>query len=396
MARSSLFRQSRTKRQAVYARLYEAITSGQHPPGAQLASIRQLAREFGTGVLTVQQALDDLAEAGYVVSRHGSGTFVTGVHRSIGMEDVVVLCVAARGHLWADLCGMLMEGLAEHERVGMVIGTEMKDEHHQCLIQRMAHSDARSFVVQGSSDFPFEVFAYPAMQRKTIVAVVEWVSDLGWPGLHRVLHDGELGGRLVAEHLWVLGHRHVLCVDSPYNHGCFEELPPNFWAGGNAFVREWARRGGRWQAMRHGLSDGEGAVLGADLVERFRGADAPTAVFGVRDREAWLAQQTLRRELPALDGRVAVVGYGDTPWSQAGAPPFTSVSYELEQIAKAALGVLEAARAGGDAFPELIRVAPRLVVRESSVRPGGGEDRPRRRVREARAVPGKGRRSGKT
>jgi DNA-binding LacI/PurR family transcriptional regulator len=320
-------------------------------------------------VRTIQQALAQLETGGYIVSRHGSGTFVIGAHRSIGMEEVVVLCVEARGHLWADLCGMLMEGLAERDHVGMVIGTEIKGDHHRRLIRRMSHSGAGSFVVQGGSDFPFEVFDYPAMHGKTVVAVVEWVSDKRWPGLHRVLHDSAQGGRLAAEHLWELGHRHVLCVDSPYDHGRFETLPPNYWAGGYAFVQEWTRRGGRWRPIQHSFADGAGNELGADFIASFRRPDAPTAVFGVRDWEAWLAQQTVRRQLPELDGRIAIVGYGDTPWSQAGAPPFTTVSYELEQIATQALKVLEATHEGDEAAPELVEVPARLVVRNTSVPP---------------------------
>jgi LacI family transcriptional regulator len=252
----------------------------------------------------------------------------------------------------------------------MVIGTEMKDEDHERLIKRVAHSEARTFIVQASSDFPFEVFEYPAFRNKAVIGIVEWAGDLVWPGLSRVLHDSASGGRLVAEHLWELGHRHVLCVDSPYGHGHFEECPPYYWAGGHAFVCDWTARGGRWQAVTNTAPDRTSVVLGDDLVACFSGADAPTAVFGVRDWEAWLAQRTIRERLPDLDGRIAIVGYGGTPWSEAGSPPFTSVSYELEQIAAEALKVVDAIRAGQDVPAEgLVKVAPKLIVRETSVSP---------------------------
>jgi LacI family transcriptional regulator len=265
---------------------------------------------------------------------------------------------------------MVMEGLAERECAGVVIGTELKDRHRWNLMQRIAHSEAGAYIVQGSADFPFDVFEYPALQQRTIIAVVEWVSDRRWPQLHRVLHDAAAGGRMVAEHLWDLGHRKVLCVNSPMDHGHFEELPPNHSARGHAFVHEWTRRGGLWQAVGHDFADLTADQLGDDFVACFRQPDPPTAVFGVRDYEAWLAQQTIRQRLPELDGHVAIVGYGDTPWSQAGAPPFTTVSYDLAQIAREVMKILDAKRTGKGKCPELVNVPPELIVRRTSVRAG--------------------------
>jgi DNA-binding LacI/PurR family transcriptional regulator len=62
--------------------------------------------------------------------------------------------------------------------------------------------------------------------------------------------------------------------------------------------------------------------------------------------EACVARETIRRRLPELDGHVVIVGYGDTPWSQAASPTLTTVSYQLGQIAKETLKMLGTAHAG--------------------------------------------------
>lgn len=111
--------------------------------------------------------------------------------------------------------------MAERDRVGTVIDTEIKDEYHDQLIRRMAHTEACTFIVQGNPGFPFDVFQYPAFRHKRVIAVVQWASELRWPGLWRVLHDSAEGGRLVADHLWELGHRDVLIVDTPWQIGKF-------------------------------------------------------------------------------------------------------------------------------------------------------------------------------
>ena len=355
-----------TKRQMIYDALYGHIVSGQHPPGTQLTPVKKIAKQFKTGVRTVQQAIDQLESEGYIVSKHGAGTFVTGSYRSINMDELVTLCVEARGHLWSDLCGMLMEGLAERESVGMVIGTETKDEHHKLLIRRAAHSQSGAFIVQGNDDFPFEVFDYPALKHRPIIAVVQWVSDLRWPNLHRVLHDSAAAGCLVAEHLWDLGHRNVLCIDSSYGHGNFEKPVPNDWAAGYNFVQEWTRRGGRWSSMVHRVEEKKGECLGQEFIDIFKQPEPPTAVFGMRDWETWLAQQTILQEMPELRDTIALVGYGNTPWSQAGSPPFTTVDFQLGEIAVEALNVLDAVRSGDEEPPELIEIQPKLIVRRTS------------------------------
>ena len=45
--------------------------------GDAIPSERQLTADFGVSRLTVRAALDDLVREGYLVRRHGSGTFVS-------------------------------------------------------------------------------------------------------------------------------------------------------------------------------------------------------------------------------------------------------------------------------------------------------------------------------
>ena len=45
--------------------------------GDAIPSERQLSTDFGVSRLTVRAALDDLVREGYLVRRHGSGTFVS-------------------------------------------------------------------------------------------------------------------------------------------------------------------------------------------------------------------------------------------------------------------------------------------------------------------------------
>lgn len=71
----------------IYSQLVEkiklAIISGAMPPGARLASVRDLAMEAGVNPNTMQRALQELEREGLVFSQRTAGRFVT--------EDITVI-----------------------------------------------------------------------------------------------------------------------------------------------------------------------------------------------------------------------------------------------------------------------------------------------------------------
>lgn len=63
--------------QHISASLRQDVTEGRYRPGDKLPTEAQLAARFGVNRHTVRHALKDLADAGLVLSRRGSGVFVT-------------------------------------------------------------------------------------------------------------------------------------------------------------------------------------------------------------------------------------------------------------------------------------------------------------------------------
>ena len=53
------------------------LTSGKLEPGAKLANENELAERFAVSRSTIREAVGSLMDAGYLVRRHGSGTYVT-------------------------------------------------------------------------------------------------------------------------------------------------------------------------------------------------------------------------------------------------------------------------------------------------------------------------------
>lgn len=61
---------------ALYSQLKAAIIAGRLAPGVRLPATRKAAKFFGTSRNTATAVYEELLNEGYVVTRHGSGTFV--------------------------------------------------------------------------------------------------------------------------------------------------------------------------------------------------------------------------------------------------------------------------------------------------------------------------------
>ena len=363
----TIARKRRTKSDRIYERLRDDIVSTSGPPGERLASVRALSERFGASISTVHQALRQLDAEGYVETRHGSGTVVASRHRPITMADTVALCMPARGHLWSDLAALLMELLADRGRIGILLGLEEQHGNGGEMIRRIAHSESSTMIAQAGGHFPFAIFDAPGMRRKTVIAVVAWCSPLRWPGLHQVLHDPEAGAKLVVEHLRARGHRHVLLLGTPSQALGVATDNPHDDSPCAPFVRQWEENGGRWTLLASQPTPGtrETCLVDASFLSIVDGPEPPTAIFACRDYEAWLAQGLLLQRRPEPMSRIAIVGYGNTPWSEAARPPFTTVDFNLEQIADEAMRILDRLVENESPTESLLKVPPRLVVREA-------------------------------
>lgn len=172
--------------------------------------------------------------------------------------------------------------------------------------------------------------------------------------------DDELGGYLATRHLLDLGHRRIALV-----------------AGPSFASSAVGRQTGFRRAMAEaGVTDVDDLVHesafsmeSGELVARevLAADDRPTAVFAVNDNTAigvLAAAQALGLSVP---DDLSVVGYNDVPVSARLPRPLTTVRVPFDQVAAAALELLDEARAGVP--PRHVTVAPTLIPRSTSARP---------------------------
>jgi len=357
--------EKRSRVEQVYDRLRELVAGDGLAVGDRLQPVRALAQRFGVSVPTVQRAIGQLVEEGLLESRPGSGVYVSSSHAPLSLEQAVALCMEVGADVFGELATRLLHGVQGRSCFATLV--DISSAKGDELLQRMSHTDASCLVIHGNGHFPFDVLQDPTFRRKPIIGVIDWDTDLPLPGVHRVLTDFPAAGEMVADHLWALGHRRLLVVGTQTQVQGIVSTEAWHSPVGRGVTMAWAKRGGQWQSLSSVCQDDTEHMDEASLLARFAGPDAPTAIVGLRDREAHLAQRLLRRHRPELAERLALVGYYDTPWAVASDPPLTAVNLNLPELARATLAVLDPILAGRRPPPTTTLVPPRLIVRDTSI-----------------------------
>lgn len=188
---------------------------------------------------------------------------------------------------------------------------------------------------------------------------VSFVLALRTDGKHpSAVGDDELGGYLATRHLLDLGHTEIGLIAGP------------------AYASSSAGRqaGYRRAMLEAGLGIDDSLIVpssfsidsGAEAAELLMQRPGKiTAIFAINDNCAIGAMSTLTRMGVAIPESISVVGYNDIPIVSRLPVPLTTVRVPFEQIATAALDMLE----HPDADAPLIRsFAPTLIPRKSSAK----------------------------
>ena len=173
--------------------------------------------------------------------------------------------------------------------------------------------------------------------------------------------DDELGGYLATRHLLDLGHRRIGVISGP----------------GYASSAAGRLRGSFRALSEAGVTADDELVVGSSFQaepadphcrELLSLTDRPTAIFAMNDAAAISAYFALTRLGLSVPSDMSLVGYNDTPLASMLPTPLTSVRVPFDQIAQAALDLLDHPPV---APRDRVRtVATTLIPRASTSSPG--------------------------
>jgi DNA-binding LacI/PurR family transcriptional regulator len=171
--------------------------------------------------------------------------------------------------------------------------------------------------------------------------------------------DDVSGGYLATLHLIGLGHRKIATILGLPNEECTKGRLAGFhkaYHEAGLQVNPKLLAQGDWSA-----SSGNQAIK--DLLAK---GEAFSAVFAQNDRMAVGAIQALREAGFKVPEDISVIGYDDIPLSSYFDPPMTTVRQPMEAFGRIGAQILIEALNNHAFVPQIVRLAPELIVRKTS------------------------------
>lgn len=191
--------------------------------------------------------------------------------------------------------------------------------------------------------------------------------------------DNRAAGRLAAEELCRLGHRHIVLAASNLNLHVIRERC--------AGVEEEARR---WGGTVDMVEVGPVPDIGARrLGDRLDETGIPTAIVGTTDMTTLAILTCLAERGLTAGDEVSVVGFDDYPWMSARRTPLTAIRQPVKSIADSIWERLTLRMGGQHEDPVRIVHSCTLMPRASTRPPRATEDTPQKRRRSRPAEVGR-------
>ena len=190
-----------------------------------------------------------------------------------------------------------------------------------------------------------------------VVLAVQTVPGVRLPAF---TNDDILGGALAAQHLLALGHRRVAQLRGPADiYSCLQRA--------QGFSQTIAAAGATEVVLRStgpmGTAE-EGGRLMKQLLDSKRAM--PTGIFAHHDLMAFGALSVAEEHGLVCPRDFSMVGYNDLPNLERMVPPLTSVRLPREELGRLTAEVMVQMLSSADRPPASRKLAPTLVVRQST------------------------------
>lgn len=355
--------EKQTRQQHIYAALLKEITDGEKK-GNRLPTLKVLTERFGVSRFTIQNVMKRLEDEGYIERFHGRGTFIHDRISPLAMKDMVSICLKFHQHVYGDLCTELINRLQDYHKAVTLVDPSNTD-----LLKKISFTPSKYFFVDGDNLFDYSILNMRSFQNKTVIGLLQWPNVAN--NYHRVLIDWVDSAKQRVDHLAELGHRDILYVtsgghqkplikddfgDSRLDQGICRDF---------MFLRKWKELGNRCTILETHECNKVQSIDEEQLFTAYKQLK-PTAIVGGRDVDVLTCYNALLPHFPQIKDKICMVGFFDTPWSQATEQKMTTVSLNLDQIAENAVNIIKMIESNSSLSTILMKVRPTLVIRETS------------------------------
>jgi LacI family transcriptional regulator len=339
-------------------------------PGKRtVVTLEDVARAAGVHYSTVSRALDpDTARQVNAVTAKR----VQALAKRMGYQKDMVASGLKRGRthtvaiVVADLgnpyIAPVLRGIANRLEVAGLMSLVGETQDDSARLKRiLAHLLSRrvdAIILAAAHMGDRAVLRRFKRQGVPLVLVVRNVPGTGLPAF---TNDEELGGSLAARHLLELGHRRIAQLRGPPDVDSIIRRGEGFSA---AVAAAGAIEVNVPPATELTPTVSDGNRMMRRLLDGKR--RWPTAVFAHSDLMALGALEALADRGLSCPGDVSVIGYHDLPQVDRVTPPLTTVRQPQEDLGRTAADALIAMLTAPHRPPPSRRLAPIVVVRQST------------------------------
>jgi DNA-binding LacI/PurR family transcriptional regulator len=270
-------------------------------------------------------------------------------------KTIGVLLNELHNPFYAEIMDGIDEGAAEHDYLTLIGTAGRRTQGEREALESFLELRADGVILVGPRLATRDILAAAAIAPVVVVARAVRSATVD-----AITNDDQMGARLAIRHLFDLGHRRIAHVDGGRGAGAA------------------ARRSGYRRAMEElGLAR-ETRVLPGDYtdvagvraaVRLLESGDLPTAVFAANDLVAAGLIDRLEEDGLRVPRDLSVVGYDNTFLAALHHMSLTTVHQPRPEMGRRALQALVERIDGERSTPLHLRVAPSLVVRETTAPP---------------------------
>lgn len=348
------------KRQEVTQGLRELLTK--LSVGDRLPPIATLKEHFSASTSTVVAALEELAQEGLILRKHGSGNFlleapVASMPRTASGLIALLSTPFSAASWFTQIVNSVERELRLHGQSPVLILEPAATKRFQLLEERWSQGLIAGYIHVGSI---LDGAPVPSTIPGVVIGEVPEGSEV-----HQIRIDGFDGGQKIATHLWELGHRKIAYI---YSRPLQLIATPRL----NGLRDIWRQHSAPF--LPYDVMIPEATSPDLSYQERLRpvieplvtGQNPVTALVAFNDTVAVEIIHTLESLGHRVPEDVSVVGYDDLqPLSTHSSPPLTTAHISGQVLGSLAAQVFSEIVEPGGAI-RCLRVPAELIVRQST------------------------------
>lgn len=331
-------------------------------------TMAEIAREANVAISTVSKVLNGHTDVSAITRRQIEQLLSdrgyqrpTGSRRPGRRTDLVDLVISEMDNVW----GVSILGGVQRQVEAANLALVVSSVHHR---ESLTRRWLESLLARGSLGAILVLSELTDHQRAELdrrglpFVVVDGVSQPP-PGVPSIGVTNFAGGFSATAHLAGLGHRRIAAIGGPEGLQCTRARIAGYRAALESAGLPTDRR-----LVRYGDFHHAGGLRATH--ELLALPEPPTAIFAGSDLHATGVYEALRRAGHSVPHDMSVVGFDDLSFTEWTAPPLTTVRQPLHEMGAAAARTLLRIIGGERLESARIELETRLVVRDSTARPG--------------------------